>query len=209
MTGGPDKGHGTNKLPPTRRAQEKSKGDTMCPITSQNPCWRPYWLSNAWATRKDSESERLAKDNPETNPITIKPETASHVAEQFTWVLLPCCCLPGRPFPIKSLALSVSPRTIHFWVLDESPLLGPRRDPPSCNKWWLWQGLFFTMTDILTTRGTQGPACLLRDQTQRPQLGPFCPWSPPDADNWPECPDWVRNKRFYWPLSPSLSLSSP
>ncbi|KAM7247904.1 hypothetical protein CapIbe_001857 [Capra ibex] len=27
------------------------------------------------------------------------------------------------------------------------------------------------------------------DQTQRPQLGPFCPWSPPDADNWPECPD--------------------
>ena len=19
---------------------------------------------------------------------------------------------------------------------------------------------------------------------------PFCPWSPPDADNWPECPNW-------------------
>ena len=51
--------------------------------------------------------------------------------------------------------------------------------PPSCN-WW---GLFFAETDILTTRGTQGPACLRMDQTQRPQLGPFCPWSPPDADN--------------------------
>ena len=50
-------------------------------------------------------------------------------------------------------------------------------------------GLFFTETDILTTRGTQGPACLPMDQTQRPQLGPFCPWSPPDADSWPECPD--------------------
>ena len=42
-------------------------------------------------------------------------------------------------------------------------------------------GLFFAETDILTTRG--------KDQTQRPQLGPFCPWSPPEAENWPECPD--------------------
>ena len=51
-------------------------------------------------------------------------------------------------------------------------------------------GFFFAKTDILTTRGTQGPACLPMDQTQRPQLRPFCPWSPPDVDNWPECPDW-------------------
>ena len=58
----------------------------MCPITSHNPCWRPFWLSNAWATRKDSESECLAKDNPETNPITIKLETVNHMAEQFSWV---------------------------------------------------------------------------------------------------------------------------
>ena len=48
---------------------------------------------------------------------------------------------------------------------------------------------FFTETDILTTWGTQGPACLPMDQTQRPQPRPFCPWSPPDVDNWPECPD--------------------
>ena len=27
-------------------------------------------------------------------------------------------------------------------------------------------------TDILTTRGTQGPVCLPMDQTQQPQLGP-------------------------------------
>ena len=46
------------------------------------------------------------------------------------------------------------------------------------------------------------------DQTQLPQLGPFCPWSPPDADNWLECPDQVRNKRLYWPLSPALSFLS-
>ena len=133
----------------------------------------------------------MAKDNPETNPITIKPETASHVREQFSWVPLPYCCPPGCPFPIKSLALSahVSPQTIHFRVLDKSPVLGPGRGPPSCNKWRLWRGLFFAETDILTTRGSQGPACLPKDQTQQPQLGPFYPWSPPDVDNQPECPD--------------------
>ena len=65
----------------------------------------------------------------------MKPKTESHVAEQFSWVPLPSCPAPGCPFPIKSLALStcVSPQTIHFWVLDKSPLLGPGRGPPSCN----------------------------------------------------------------------------
>ena len=69
---------------------------------------------------------------PETNPITIKPKTASHTAEQFAWVPLPYCSPPGCPFPIKSLALSahVSPQTIHFRVLDKSPVSGPGRGPP-------------------------------------------------------------------------------
>ena len=134
MTGDPDKEYGTNKPPSTRRVPERLKGDTTCPTTSQNPCWHPSWLSDVWTTRKDSESEQLAKDNPETNPITIKPETVSHVAEQF-WVPLPYCSPPRHSFPIKSLALSayVSPQTIHFLVLDKSPVSGPGRGPPSCN----------------------------------------------------------------------------
>ena len=65
----------------------------------------------------------LAKDNPETNPITIKPEAVSpsQVAELFSWVPSPSCSLPRGPFPVKSLALSarVSPWTIHFWVSDK------------------------------------------------------------------------------------------
>ena len=107
----------------------------------------------------------MAKDHPETNPITIKPDIVSHVAEQFSWVPLPYCSPPGCPFPIKSLALSahVSPWTIHFRVLDKSPVSGPGRGPPSCNKWQLWRGLFFTETDILITWGTQGPAWLSMD----------------------------------------------
>ena len=77
----------------------------------------------------------MAKDHPETNPITIKLETVSHAAEQFSWISLPYCSPPGYPFPIKSLALSayVSPRTIHFRVLDKSPVSGPGRGPPSNN----------------------------------------------------------------------------
>ena len=129
MTGDPGKEHGTNKPPPTGRVQETSKGDTTCLTTSQNPsCWHLSWLNKACTTRKDSESEWVAKDNLETNPITIK-------WEQFSWVPLPCCSLPGCPFPIKSLALSahVSPWTIHFRVLDKSPVSGPGRGPLSCN----------------------------------------------------------------------------
>ena len=82
MTGGPGKEHETNKPPPTRRIWERSKGDTMCPTTSQNPSrWHLSWLNSACTTRKDPESERLAGDNPETNPITIKPKTVNHVAK--------------------------------------------------------------------------------------------------------------------------------
>ena len=86
-----------------------------------------------------TELEWLAKDNPETNPMTIKPETASHVAEQFSRVLLSCCSPPGCPFPIKSLALSahVSPQTIHFRVLDKSSVSGPGRSPSSCNRMFM------------------------------------------------------------------------
>ena len=141
ITGDPDKEYRANKPPPTGRVRERSKGDTECLSTSQNPsCWHPSWLSDACATRKDSELEKLIKDHPETNPITIKPNIVSNAAEQFSWVPLPNCSPPRCPFPIKSLTLPahVSPGTIHFRVLDKSPVLGPRRGPPSCNKWHLW-----------------------------------------------------------------------
>ena len=37
MTEGPGKEHETNKPPPPRRVWERSRGDTSCPSTSQNP----------------------------------------------------------------------------------------------------------------------------------------------------------------------------
>ena len=118
-TVGPSKEHRNNKPPPTGRVRERSKGDTTCATPSQNPSrWHPSWLNKVCTTRKDSELEWLTNDNPKTNPITIKPKTVSHVAEQFSWVPLPSCSPPGCPFPIKSLALSahVSPWIIRFRV---------------------------------------------------------------------------------------------
>ena len=71
--------------------------------------------------------EWLARDNPEPNPITIKPKTVSHAAEQFSWVPLPYCSPPRCPLPIKSLALSarVSPLSVR-----QDPTLGPWKGSP-------------------------------------------------------------------------------
>ena len=115
---------------------QKERGDANPYIlpTSQNISpWNPSWLIDV--PRKDSKTEGLARDNLETNPIAIKPKTVSHVAEQSSWVPLPCCSLSRHPFLIKSPALSahVSPLTVHFQVLDKSPVSDPRRGLPSCN----------------------------------------------------------------------------
>ena len=95
--------------------------------TSHNPSyWNPPWLSNACTTRKDPESECLTRDNTETNATTIKREPASHVAEQCSWVPLPCCSPPRCPFPIKSLALSSHVSLDNsFLSVRQEPTLGP------------------------------------------------------------------------------------
>ena len=65
----------------------------------------------------------------------MKPETVGLMAEQFSWVPWLAAPHTGPPVPIKSLALSahVSCWTVHFQVLEESPLLGPGWGPLSCN----------------------------------------------------------------------------
>ena len=78
------------------------------------------------ATRKDSELEWLAKDHPEPNPITIKPETESDAAKQFSWVPLSYCSPPGCPFPIKSLAVSTCVSSDNsFPSVRQEPSFGP------------------------------------------------------------------------------------
>ena len=109
------------------RVQERSKWDTTCPTTSQNPShWNPSWQSNACSTRKDHESEWLARDNLETNPISMKPRTVSHMAEQFSWVPLPYWSLPGCPFPIVSCFVSICVSLDNsFPSVRQEPILKP------------------------------------------------------------------------------------
>ena len=117
-----------------RRIQEEpSEGEDASPSvlsTSQNPLrwgthlgWEICIPPGRTLSQTMGQRRWLARHNLETNPITIKSEAASHVAEQFSWVALPCCFPPGRPFPVKSLASS-------------APLLGQfvsGKDPPSCD----------------------------------------------------------------------------
>ena len=129
--GGPGKEHRTNTPSPTGRVRERSKGDATCPSTCKNPsCWHPSWLG---VTTKDPESEWLAKDNLETNPITIKPETVSHVAEQFSWFPYSPALRQGALFQ-WSLLLCQRVCLLAFLSVSLSPLSGPGRGPPSCNR---------------------------------------------------------------------------
>ena len=74
-------------------------------------------------------------DWPETTQKSThyhKTEITSHVAEQFSWVPLPCCSPPWCPFSIKSLALCVSTEN-SFLSARQEATLGSGRGPPSCN----------------------------------------------------------------------------
>ena len=95
-------------------------------------------LSNGYATRKDSFLRMIGQKLISSTQNL----TASHIAETSSWVPSPSCSLPRCPFPIKYLALSayVPPWTIHFQVLDKSPLSGSGRGPPSCNNMMILKG---------------------------------------------------------------------
>ena len=92
------------------------------------------------ATRKDSELDWLAKNYPETNPITIKPKTASHAAEQFSWIPLPTALHLGA-LPNKSLALSAC-------LSSDNSFLSVRREP----SFGPWKGFPF-LKQMATTKG--------------------------------------------------------
>ena len=99
----------------------------------------------------------------------------SHAAEQF-WVSLPCCSPPGGPFPIKSLALSARVSSNNsFLSVRQEPSFGPWKGSSFLQQMATLVGVFFTETDILTTWGTQGPACLQMDQTSGRNWDPFVP----------------------------------
>ena len=93
----------------TGRSQEgpKEGGDNQPPrvllffFFSQSPsCRNRSWLRDAPPGRTLNQTmgqaRQLARDNLETNAISINPESSSHEAEQF-WVSLPSCPPPKCP----------------------------------------------------------------------------------------------------------------
>ena len=129
-TGRPGKEQGT------RRVQERSKGDTTCLTTSQNPSlWHPSWLNKACTTRKDCESEWLPKDNPETNAITIKiwecePRGRAVLLGSLTPLLSTWVPFPNKISCFVSTCVSSDNS---FLSVRQEPSFGPGRVPPSCN----------------------------------------------------------------------------
>ena len=132
MTGDPDKEYRTNKPPPTRRAWEWLKGDTTCPLPRI-----PLDSIHLGVCHQERLWIRVIGQRPPGNKF--HHHKTRHCEPHSKAVLLVSLTLllsTWAPFPIKSLALSahVSPRTIHFQALDKSPVSGPGRSPPSCNK---------------------------------------------------------------------------
>ena len=69
--------------------------------TSQTaPHWHPSWLNDAHATRKDPESEWLARDNQETNRYhqtwDFEPHGRTVLLASLTLLLATCMRLPNK-----------------------------------------------------------------------------------------------------------------
>ena len=96
-----------------------------------------HW-KGSWARQCKGQVRWLARDKPETNPIPIKSESVSHVAEQFSWVPLPDCSLPRYPFSIVLCFIS------RYVSLDNS-FLSVRQEPTLKSKpaFRAWKGFPF------------------------------------------------------------------
>ena len=120
----------------------KGGGRRWCvlPTVQRSSHWNPSCLRGTghqeglWVRWNLGQARWLARDNLETNPVAIKPETVSYVAEQFSWVSLPCCSPPGCSFPKFLLFVSMcllGQFVSKCWT--RAPLLGPGKGLPSYN----------------------------------------------------------------------------
>ena len=131
-TGGPGEEQGTNKPPPTR---EFRKGQKETPPVRPPPRILLSGIHLGW-TRCAPPGRTLSQNDWLKTTRKLIP-SPWNLRLRAMWQSSPGFPYPSalHPFPVKSLALSVgvSPTTIHFQVLDKSPVSGPGRGPPSCN----------------------------------------------------------------------------
>ena len=100
----------------------RRKEEMICPTNLlESSYWNLSWLIVACTTREDPESGQiwtqvrcLARDNLETNSITMKPETVSHMVEQFSYLLVSGVPLPTGLCPgITSQSFALSALVSH------------------------------------------------------------------------------------------------
>ena len=151
MTGGPGK---EQELISHHQLVEFRKSPKETPCVWAPPRILLAGIHLGWAMRvppgRTLESKQLVRDNLETNPVTIEPETGS-CDRAVLLGSLTYCSLPGVPFPINSLALSASISSDDsFPSVRQEPHLGPGKGLPSCNRLCeeqvLWPGLDHKMT---------------------------------------------------------------
>ena len=126
MTGGPSEEHRNNKP-----KQGKNSGEVK---RRHHVSYQPPRILLT-GMRAPPERTLSQNDWPETTwKLILSPQTRD-CESRGRAVLLGSLTLLV-PSPVKSLSLSVgvSPQTIHFRVLDRSPLGGPGRDPASQNR---------------------------------------------------------------------------
>ena len=194
MTGDPDKEYRTNQPPPTTRVWKRSKGDTVCLSTSQKTL---NWNDWPKTTQKLIHHHKTQDWEPRGRAVLL----GSLTLLLSTWV----------PFPNKISCF------ISICVSSDNSFLSVRQEP----SFGPWKGSPF-LQQMVTLVGT----LLLWDwhPDHSGYSGANLPANRPDpvaatgtllslVSSWrgqlARVPRPVRNKRLYWPLSPSLSLSSP
>ena len=137
MTGDPGKEHRTNKPPPTTRVQERSKGDTMRPITSQKPShWHLSWLSNVCTTRKDSAQNGWPKTTRKLIPSRSNPRLRARAGRAALLGSLTLLLSSWQPLPDKiSCFVCTCVTSDSFPSVKQECTFGPGRGPPFCNSW--------------------------------------------------------------------------
>ena len=106
----------------------------MCPANLTDSFLLESILAERCVCHQEGPRVRMIDWKQPENSLHHHKSQVSHMAEQF-WVPLPCCSLPGCPFPTKSLALSAR-------VSSDSSFLSVRKEPSL----GLWKGSPFPAT---------------------------------------------------------------